>query len=192
MKKLLGGVVASLILAAGLNGGVASAATTFNDNPNDAGRNIDMKNVTVSRVSGGAVLVRTTFSDFGKRLNAVEYFFDTKRSHAGPEYGALIYRGKDGDGIKRVEIYQRSSFTQRSQTLIQCRWRYRWFYNGEGPGYFNAKFPLGCFQKHGANTIRVHVKTWNFTRYKGQAPHRRGVFGAYDDMGVAKAWTRTV
>ena len=81
MKKLLGGVVASIILAAGLNGGMASAATTFNDNPNDAGRNIDMKNVTLSRTSGNGVLVKTNFSDLGRRLNAVEYFFDTKKSN---------------------------------------------------------------------------------------------------------------
>ena len=104
----------------------------------------------------------------------------------------MIYRGKDGDGIKRVEIYQRDSFTKRSQTLIHCRWRYRWFYNGQGPGYFNAKFPLGCFEDHGGNAIRVHVKTWNFTRYKGQRPHRRGVSGAIDNMGVVKAWTHAV
>ncbi len=192
MKKLLGGVVAGIILAAGLNGGVASAATTFNDNPNDAGLHIDMKRVAVSRASGKAVMVKTTFSDFGKRLNAVQYFFDTKRSHAGPEYGALIYRGKDNDGIKRVEIYPMTSFKKRGDGLIQCRWRYRWYYNGEGPGYFNAKFPLGCFKGNGAKFVRVHVKTWNFTRYKGKGAHRRGVYGAFDNMGVAKAWTRAV
>ncbi len=192
MNKLLGAVVASLVLAAGINGGAATAATTFRDDPDDAGRNIDMNRVTLSRTSGDGMLVKTNFSDFGKRLNAVQYFFDVKRSDAGPEYGALIYRGKDGDGIKRVEVYPMTSFTQRGQGLINCRWRYRWYYNGDGPGYFNAKFPLGCFQGKGAQAIRVHVKTWNFTRYKGTTPHRRGVYGAFDNMGVAKAWTHSV
>jgi hypothetical protein len=192
MKKLVGGVVASIVLAAGLNGGAAHAATSFNDNANDAAKGIDMDRVTLSRAPGGGVLVRTHFADFRKPLNAMQYFFDVKRSHAGPEYGALIYRGKDGDGIKRVEVYPMTSFKHRGAGLINCRWRYKWFYNGRGPGYFNAKFPLGCFENKGENTIRVHVKTWNFTRYKGQVPHRRGTFGFFDNMGLPKAWTRWV
>lgn len=192
MKKILGGVVAGIILAAGLNGGVAQAATSFNDNPNDASSNIDMNRVTLSRTTGRAVLVRTNFSDFGKRLNAVQYFFDTARRNVGPEYGALIYRGKDGDGIKRVEVYRMSSFSQRGAHNVTCRWRYKWYYNGRGPGYFNAKFPLGCFEGNGQNFVRVHVKSWNFTRYKGERPHRRGVFGYSDNMGVPNAWTHAV
>jgi hypothetical protein len=191
MKKILGGVVAGIILVTGLNGGVAQAATTFNDNPNDASSNIDMNRVTVSRTTGRAVLVRTNFSDLGRRLNAVEYFFDTKRRNVGPEYGAVIYRGKDGDGIKRVDVYRMKSFTDRG-ALVTCRWRYKWFYNGRGPGYFNAKFPLGCFEGNGERFVRVHVKAWNFTRYRGERPHRRGVFGSYDNMGLPKAWTHTV
>ena len=194
MKKILGGVVAGIILVTGLNGGVAQAATSFNDNANDAGANIDMNRVTLSRVTGRAVLVRTTFSDFGRRLNAVEYFFDTSRKNAGPEYGALIYRGKDGDGIKRVEVYRMKSFTERGAHDVTCRWRYKWFYDGAGhrTDYFNAKFPLGCFEGNGQRFVRAHVKTWNFTRYRGKPPHRHGVFGSYDNMGVPKAWTRAV
>ena len=130
--------------------GAAQAATTFNDNPNDASSNIDINRVTVSRTTGHAVLVRTNFSDLGRRLNAVEYFFDTKRRNVGPEYGAVIYRGKDGDGIKRVDVYQMKSFKERGAHDVTCRWRYKWFYNGRGPGYFNAKFPLGCFEGNGA------------------------------------------
>jgi hypothetical protein len=192
MKKLLGGVVASIILAAGLNGGVAHAATSFNDNPNDAAQGIDISRVTVSRTAGHAVMVRTRFTDFRKPLNAVQYFFDVRRAHAGPEYGALIYRGKDSDGIKRVEVYPMTSFKHRGARQIDCRWRYKWYYNGRGPGYFNAKFPLGCFDGNGQNSMRVHVKSWNFTRYAGQPPHRRGTFGFFDNMGVAKAWTNWV
>lgn len=192
MKKILGGVVAGLILVTGLNGGTAQAATTFNDNANDASSNIDMNRVTLSRTAGRAVLVRTNFSDFGRRLNAVEYFFDTNRRNVGPEYGALIYRGKDGDGIKRVEVYRMKSFKERGAHDVTCRWRYKWYYNGRGPGYFNAKFPLGCFEGNGQRFVRVHVKTWNFTRYRGQGPNRHGVFGFYDNMGLPKAWSRAV
>jgi len=185
--------VASVILAAGLNGGVAHAATSFRDNPNDAASGIDLDRVTLSRAARGGILVRTHFTDFRKPLNAVQYFFDVKRSHAGPEYGALIYRGKDGDGIKRVEVYPMTSFKHRGAGKITCHWRYKWFYNGRGPGVvFNAKFPLGCFEGRGENNIRVHVKTWNFTRYAGHVPNRRGTFGRYDNMGAAKAWTRWV
>lgn len=191
MKKVLGGIVAIIIVTAGLNGGIASAASTsFNDNGNDASADIDLNRVTVNRLNHG-IAVRTHFSDFGKRLNAVEYFFDTKRRAAGPEYGALIYRGQDGDGIKRVEVYRMKSYKERG-AKVNCHWRYHWYYNGRGPGYFNAKFPLGCFEGHGANTIRAHVKTWNFTRYKGHTPHRRGVYGYFDHMGIMKAWTNTV
>ena len=112
-----------------------------------------MNRVTLSRTAGRAVLVRTNFSDFGRRLNAVEYFFDTNRRNVGPEYGALIYRGKDGDGIKRVEVYRMKSFKERGAHDVTCRWRYKWYYNGRGPGYFNAKFPLGCFEGNGKRFV---------------------------------------
>jgi hypothetical protein len=134
-------------------------------------------------------VVHVTFSDFGRKMNAIQYFFDTKKSHPGPEYGAMIYRGKDDDAIKRVDIYRMRTFKLRSSHRIACLWRYHWYYNGRGPGYFHAKFPLSCFEGNGGKAIRVHVKTWNFTRYRGTGVHRHGTFGFYDNMGAPRAWT---
>ncbi len=76
----------ALVMVATLGGqAVAGRTTSVFDNANDASAGIDMKKVAVERLSGAKIQVRTQFSDFGRRLNGLELFFDVKPGNRGPE-----------------------------------------------------------------------------------------------------------
>ena len=146
MRKILGVALLATSLAVGVAGAPADAgrSTTVIDSPNDAHRGIDMHRVTIEKRLG-ALQIRTRFSHMGRNLNGVQYYFDTKRAHPGPEFGAVFYRDKDGDGLTAVHVYRMQGWRKVVQERI-CSTHNKWRINPNGTGVFSARFGLGCFE----------------------------------------------
>lgn len=192
MRKLLGATVLSVALVVGITGAPAQAAksTTVTDNPNDAYRGIDMRKVKIAKV-GSVIKVRTVFSHIGRNLNGMQYYFDTKKSRKGPEYGAIFYRAKDGDRVTGVHVYRARSWTKPGKELT-CMTKSRWKINPNGTGTFTAWFGPGCLEFHGNKRLRASVRSWDYTKYVGQGEARRGSYGHTDVMRAKRSFSRWV
>jgi len=181
MRKLVGAAVVAVTLAVGLSGVPAHAAgpTVVKDDPNDAKRGIDMRAVKVKRLTAG-IQIRTEFSHFGRNLNGMQYFFDSVKKHPGPDFGATIFREKDGDRLAGVRVYRMDGW-KPTRDEITCATRYRWKIRPNGTGYFTATFGLGCMKATSTTKVRVGVRSWDYTRYRGQGERRHPVYG-HDDL----------
>ena len=208
MRRLIGAFAVgavSVLLAAGIQTSSASAQpdpgsqlprhpkVEFFDNPTDALAGIDMRKVTMIRLKG-SILVNTHFSRINHRLNGVQYYFDTNAKDPGPEFGAMAYRTKDGDGLRGLRMYRMRSWSVTGDR-IPCRWHDHWYISGHNNGqqrsrgYFNTTFGLRCFESMADRRIRAHVRTWDFTRYAGSGLRRHPTRGRDDQMGGLQQYT---
>jgi len=181
MRKALGATLLSVALVVGVAGGPADAgrSVTVIDSPNDAHRGIDMHRVTFQKLKG-SIQIRTTFSHMGSNLNGMQYYFDTKKLHPGPEFGAVINRDKDRDGLTSVHVYRMSTWTKPGEEII-CSTANRWRINANGTGIFTARFAYGCLKVKSKKLVRAAVRSWDYTKYRGIGDRRRGSFG-YNDL----------
>jgi hypothetical protein len=180
MRKLVGATLLSLALAVGLAAPAdAGRSVVVTDAPNDAKNGIDMRAVAVKRLSFG-IQVRTSFSHIGRNLNGMQYYFDTVRRQPGPEFGAVIYRDKDGDRLTGVHVYRMDGW-RRIGAEVTCTHRFRWAMRPNGTGHFTAAFGLGCMKAQPGTKVRVAARSWDYTRYRGRGEMRRPVFG-HDDL----------
>lgn len=192
MRKVVGAAVVAVALAVGLSSAPAHAArpVVVKDNPNDARNGIDMRAVKVKRLAAG-VQIRTEFSHIGRNLNGMQYYFDTVRKTSGPEFGAVIYREKDGDRLAGAHVYRMDGW-RRVGEEITCTNRYLWKMRPNGTGYFTATFGPGCMKLKPGKKVRLSARSWDYTRYKGQGDERRPVFGHDDLMKKRHFLTRRI
>ena len=132
-----------------------------------------------------------SFSHIGRNLNGMQYYFDTKKSRKGPEYGAIFYRAKDGDRVTGVHVYRARSWTKPGKELT-CMTKSRWKINPNGTGTFTAWFGPGCLEFHGNKRLRASVRSWDYTKYVGQGEARRGSYGHTDVMRAKRSFSRWV
>jgi hypothetical protein len=170
------------MLIIGLNAGPAAAGRTVttHDRAGDAHRGIDFTSVSLERMAE-QVRVSTRFADFRPNLNGMQYYFDTDPHRSGPEFGAVVWREKDGDHLKRFQMYRMRGWAHTGEAL-RCGWRYKWRISGHGPGYFNLVLRDHCFLGRAETGVRVHVQSWDYTRYRGTGDHRHPVYGYYDNL----------
>lgn len=188
MRKLLGATVLSVALAVGVAGAPAHAvkSTTVTDHPNDAYRGIDMRKVKIVKIST-SIKVRTVFSHFGRNLNGMQYSFDTDKLLSGPEYGAVFYREKDGDRLQGVHVFRMKNWKPLDQELT-CTTNSKWKMKRNGTGVFTARFGYGCLEGH--KKFRVAVRSWDYTKYRGEGELRRGWFGHTDVLRGKRFFSR--
>jgi hypothetical protein len=189
MRKALGATLLAVALVVGIAGSPAHAGrkVTVVDNPNDAHRGIDMHRVTFKKLKG-SIQIRTTFSHMARNLNGVQYYFDTKKSRPGPEFGAVINRDKDGDRLTSVHVYRMNSWTKPGAEII-CATAHRWRINPNGTGAFTARFAYGCLKVKPKKLVRATVRTWDYTKYRGTGELRRGSFGYNDLMRTRRTFS---
>ncbi|MGH3447136.1 MAG: hypothetical protein ACRDQA_01670 [Nocardioidaceae bacterium] len=180
MKRIMGGIFVALLMVVGLASAANAGNATVHDRRNDARHGIDFYKVHAKRTPR-SLFVNTRFSHMGPRINAIEIFYDTNLHKKGPEYRAIVYRGKDGDGIRGIRVY-RSYGWKNLGPRRHCGTHARWHYYRHGYGFFKVTIGKRCFGKGVRGPARVHVNTWDFTKYKGHGKHKHPTWGYYDSM----------